>query len=109
MEHLVDGAVKDLPQLSLLLCLGGLRLPAVPLSGSGPFSLGTYPCPQQAPFPPIHGAVLCWSVSRPTRMTTLTPHGRIGLPRPSSAHAATETSAKSHSVIAQPYSVPLRA
>ena len=34
------------------------------VAGSGPFSLGTCPCPQQVPVPPIHGVVLCRPMAR---------------------------------------------
>lgn len=45
---LVDSTVKDSLHLTPLLCQKSLCALAVPLLGSGSFSLGTCPCPQRA-------------------------------------------------------------
>ena len=61
---------------------GCAQRPAVPLRGSGPFSLGTSPCQQASCYPPFHGVVFRRSLhSALTTMTALTPHGRIRLPQ----------------------------
>ena len=63
--YLVDRAMENPLHLTPSLCQNGLWLPAVPLSGSGPFSLGTYPCPRQSPLPSFHGVALCHGLTPP--------------------------------------------